>query len=197
MSSAKPHAPRARRSSRARILDTAAALFFRDGYRAVGVDTIVAESGVAKMTLYRHFASKDDLIVAYLDDSNAAFWAWFDAATEPQAGHPRAQLLAFFDALEQLVTTPQCHGCPFLNAAVDFPEPAHPAHAIARAHKDAVRARLYDLARAAGLRAPKSLADQLFLLMDGAFMAVRMFGPDNPALRVSAAARALIAAHAP
>jgi AcrR family transcriptional regulator len=188
-------------SARQRVLETAAALFFREGFRAVGVDTIVAESGVGKMTLYRHFPSKDDLIVAYLQDSNEKFWAWFDEATAMPAGGTRGareQLLGFFRALEKLAAQPTCYGCPFLNTAVDFPEREHPGHQVALAHKQAVRARFRDLARQAGARSPAALADQLFLLMDGAFMAVRMYGAaqmsraDIPAAHVAQAAQALI-----
>jgi AcrR family transcriptional regulator len=179
-------------SARQRLLKTAGALFFRDGFRAVGVDTIVAESGVGKMTLYRHFPSKDDLIVAYLQDSNEKFWAWFDEAAAGGVGGARGRLLGFFRALEKLVAKPSCHGCPFLNAAVDFPERGHPGHQVALAHKQAVRARFRELARQAGARAPSVLADQLLLLMDGAFMAARMHGADNPGAQVTEAARILI-----
>lgn len=186
-----------KRPARDLILESAGDLFYREGFRAVGVDTITERSGVAKMTLYRHFPSKDDLIAAYLEESNTKFWAWFDASIAPSAGNPRAQLLDFFAALEQLVTAPQCHGCPFLNAVVDFPGRDHPAHAVALAHKQAVRARFHDLAAGAGAPAPGALADHLFLLMDGAFMAIRTFGVDNPAARVAAAAEALISAHVP
>ena len=179
--------------TRERLLETAARLFFQHDYRAIGVDALVAESGVGKMTLYRHFPSKDALIVAYLQDSNAKFWAWFDEAIS-SADDPSGRLLAFFQALEKLAMTPTCFGCPFLNAVVDFPEREHPAHAVALKHKQAVRLRFVELAEATGARDPAALADQLFLLMDGAFMAVRMFGPDSPALRVAQAAQALIEA---
>jgi AcrR family transcriptional regulator len=179
------------RLARQRVLATAAALFFRDGYRAVGVDRIVAESGVGKMTLYRHFPSKDDLVVASLRESDEKFWAWFDAASAGPAS-ARERLLGVFRALEKLVSSPACYGCPFLNAAVDFAEPGHPGHQVALAHKQGVRARFQALARQAGARSPKTLASQLLLLMDGAFMAVRMYGADNPAARVGQAARVLI-----
>jgi AcrR family transcriptional regulator len=182
--------------SRQHILDTAASLFYRDGYRAVGVDTIVAQSGVAKMTLYRHFPSKDDLIVAYLDASNERFWVWFEDVTK-EIDDPRAKLIAFFRAQETLVNAPLCYGCPFLNAVVDFPDVDHPGHAVAVKHKQAVRARLHTLAQQAGARDPQVLADQLFLLMDGAFMSARMFGGDNPALHVGEAAQILIEAQIP
>lgn len=178
-------------STRERLLETAAQLFFQHDYRAIGVDTIVAESGVGKMTLYRHFPTKDDLIAAYLRDTNDKFWVWFDEAVS-RADDPRGKLLAFFQALEKLAATPTCFGCPFLNAVVDFPEREHPGHMIALEHKQAVRARFRELAQQAGASQPDLLADQLFLLMDGAFMAVRMFGTESPALGVARAAQALI-----
>ncbi len=180
-------------SAREQLLDTAARLFYQHGYRAIGVDTIVAESGVGKMTLYRHFPSKDDLIVAYLKDSNEKFWAWFNEATQ-SAGQPREQLVAFFRALEKLAKKPTCYGCPFLNVAAEFPERDYPGHQVALEHKQAVRARFRELAKQAGARSPEVLADQLFLLMDGAFMAARMFGTSNPATRVAQAAQTLIEA---
>lgn len=178
-------------STRERLLETAARLFFQRDYRSVGVDTIVAESGVGKMTLYRHFPTKDDLIASYLRATNEQFWAWFDEATAG-ASDPRGKLLAFFQALEKLASTPTCYGCPFLNAVVDFPEHEHPGHVIAVEHKQAVRARFRELAQQTGVSQPGELADQLFLLMDGAFMAVRMFGTDSPASKVAGAAQALI-----
>lgn len=181
-------------SARELILETAADLFFREGFRAVGVDTIIKQADVAKMTLYRHFPSKDELIVAYLQDTNGKFWEWFNESTAQAGDQPRVQLIAFFKALEKLVTSPQCYGCPFLNAVVDFPEASHPGHRVALEHKQAVRSRFHELAYQAGARAPDNLADQLLLLMDGAFMAVRMYGADNPAAHVAAAAESLIAA---
>lgn len=183
-----------KKSARDTILETAAGLFFRKGFWAVGVDTIINQANVAKMTLYRHFPSKDDLIAAYLQDTNDKFWAWFDESTSQAEDEPALQLIAFFKALEKLVTTPQCYGCPFLNAVVDFPESSHPGHKIALKHKQAVRSRFHELALQAGARTPDALADQLMLLMDGAFMAARMFGSNNPAAHVAAAAEALIAA---
>lgn len=182
-------------SSREQILKTVSELFFREGYRAIGIDTIVQKSGVAKMTLYRHFASKDDLIVAYLERANEQFWGWFESSTADAAGDARAQLLALYAALEKLVSTPTCFGCPFLNAAAEFPEREHPGHRVALAHKQQVRQRLHALASEAEADNADALADQLLLLMDGAFVSVRMFGVDNPGRHVAAGAAALIDAH--
>jgi len=181
-------------AARERILEAATRLFLRDGFRAVGIDTIIAEAGVAKMTLYAHFPSKDDLIVAYLDRANEQFWEWLDGACAG-VDDPRARLLAMFDAVGKLANSPQCLGCTFQGTAAEFPDPEHPGHRVALAHKQAVRARLRTLAEHAGLREPDDLADQLLLLMDGAWVAARMFGPDNPSMQAAAAARALIEAH--
>jgi AcrR family transcriptional regulator len=181
-------------AARERILEAATRLFLRDGFRAVGVDTIIAEAGVAKMTLYAHFPSKDDLIVAYLERANEQFWEWLDGASAG-VDDPRARLVAMFEAIGKLANSPRCLGCTFQGTAAEFPDPEHPGHRVALAHKHAVLARFETLAREAGLRAPEELAEQLLLLMDGAWVAARMFGPDNPSVRAAAAASALIAAH--
>lgn len=112
------------------------------------------------------------------------------------ASTPEAQLLALFDALALHATSPECLGCPFQGAALAFPALEHPAHARAVRNKIDLRARLTELARQAGLRAPEDLAAQLLLLMDGAWVAARVFGRrDSPAARVGGAARTLVEAH--
>jgi AcrR family transcriptional regulator len=178
-------------SSRDQLLETAARLFYQNGYRAIGVDTITAESGIGKMTLYRHFDSKDDLIVAYLRESDAKFWETFENVTA-SVHSPRAKLVAFFQTLASYVTSPDCYGCPFLNIATEYPEPGHPGHKVAIEHKEAVRQRFRSLAAQAGARSADVLADQLLMLMDGAYMAVRMFDAEYPGANVVQAAVALI-----
>lgn len=179
-----------RTSTSDQLLETAARLFFQNGYRATGVDTIVAESGMGKMTLYRYYPSKDDLIVAYLKDSDALFWNSFDEITK-QAATAREKILAFFEGLQHYVTSTDCWGCPFLNLASEYPDADFPGHQVALDHKQSARARFRQLAEEAGARQPEVLADGLFLLMDGAYMAARMFGasPDNPAGNVAEVAR--------
>ncbi|MBI3944275.1 MAG: TetR/AcrR family transcriptional regulator [Chloroflexi bacterium] len=181
-----------RHNARQRILDAVADLFYREGYQAVGVDRIVQETGVTKMTLYRHFPSKDDLIVTYLHESNAKFWEWIETTLKPYENSPYDQLVAFFEAVAQMSNAPGCHGCTFQNTAVELPALEHPGHRVALDHKQAVLDRLNDLAVAAGAREPEILANQLFLLMDGAWIAKRMFGPTNPAQDLVSAARVLI-----
>jgi AcrR family transcriptional regulator len=136
------------------------------------------------MTLYAPFPSKDDLIVAYLERANEQFWEWWEGAGAG-VDDPRRKLVAMFEAVEKLADSPQCLGCTFQGTAAEFPDPEHPGHRVAIAHKQAVRARLRTLAELAELRDPGDLADQLLLLMDGAWVAARMFGPDNPAAHVA------------
>jgi AcrR family transcriptional regulator len=177
------------------LFGTAARLFYQHGYRATGVDTIAAESGIGKMTLYRHFPSKDDLIVAYLRDSNAMFWEYFEANTRG-AATAREKLLAFFTSLQLYTLTPACYGCPFLNVTSEYPETDYPGHQVALEHKASVRRRFLELSAEAGAAQPEILADTLVLLMDGAYMAARVFGPspDSPASHVAEAAAQVIAA---
>jgi AcrR family transcriptional regulator len=181
-------------SARERIMETAQRLFYRDGFRAVGIDTIVAEAGVAKMSLYRHFPSKDDLIVAYLEESNRQYWEWLDGAVA-DIEDPIDKLVGMFEAIEKLSTNPECLGCTFQGTAAEFPDRHHPGHEVALAHKRSVRDRFAELAREGGLAHSERLADQLLLLMDGAWVAARMYGPDNPSAGLTAAARMIIDAH--
>lgn len=179
-----------------RLYDTAARLFYQHGYRATGVDTISAESGVGKMTLYRHYPTKDDLIVAFLKQSDADFWRYFELITQ-DAPEPRGKILAFFEALQAYVTSPACYGCPFINVATEYPQLDYPGHQVALAHKRSVQARFNQLAEAAGASQPQALADGLLLLMDGAYMAARMYGSsaDNPASHLLQTVRQLLENH--
>jgi AcrR family transcriptional regulator len=182
------------RSARDRLLDTASELFYRDGFHAVGIDTIVERSGVAKMTLYRHFPSKDDLIAAYLERANREFWEWLEAELV-RVHEPKAKLVAAFEAIARLATSTRCLGCTFQAAASEFPELEHKGHQVALDHKRRVLDCFAGLARGADLRDPDRLAAHLLLLMDGAWVAARMFGPSNHAATVAEAAKVLIDAH--
>ena len=176
-----------------KLFRTAARLFYQHGYRAIGVDTIASEAGIGKMTLYRHFPSKDDLITAFLQASDADFWEYFEQSTR-DAPTSREKLLAFFKALQAYVISPDCYGCPFINLASEYPDAKYPGHLVALEHKESVRARFFLLAQESGARQPEALANALLLLMDGAYMAARMYAgsPGNPAAGVAEAARLLI-----
>jgi AcrR family transcriptional regulator len=183
-----------KKPARQRILDTASEMFYRDGVRAVGIDALIARSGVAKMSLYRNFPSKDALVTAWLEDRNEFFWRRWDKAEACRAGDPRGQLEAILDMIAATVSYPKWRGCPFLNTATEFPGPDHPVRAVILAHKRAVRERLRALAAAARARDPDLLAQQLQLLIDGAYAIGQSLGPSGPAKTVSSAGRALIAA---
>jgi AcrR family transcriptional regulator len=180
--------------ARDRILAVATDLFYREGIRAIGVDTICARSGVAKMSLYRAFPSKDDLVAAFLADADRRYWVWWDGVMARHPGDPRAQLTALFNAVAKKTASPSYRGCPFVNTSTEFPEPDHPGRAVALANKRELRARLRGLADAIGARDPALLADQLFLLMDGAYATGQMLGDGGPAHALPAAAARLIEA---
>ena len=183
-----------RESAREKILETAEGLFYAQGFRAIGVDMIVEKSGVAKMTLYRHFPSKDDLIVAYLQDSHEASVGWINSLIAPYPDDGRAAIIALFEGLAYQARQPTCYGCTFVVAASEFPEHEHPAHQVALTYKKDMLDTLYRLAEQAGAANPTQLAQQLFLLMDGTWAAVRVFGPHNLSQSLVSAVRVLLEA---
>jgi AcrR family transcriptional regulator len=180
------------RSARERILETASALFYAYGYRAIGVDRLIAESGVAKMTFYRHFPSKDDLIRTYLESASEQYWSWINSMIAEHKT-PRAQLEAIFKGVAKLTGNPQCLGCAWMNAAAEFPDITHPGHVAAVEFKHKMLAKLEELSWAAKARDPEGLAQDLMLVMDGAWAAARVFGPGNHGARAGITAKNLIA----
>ena len=190
-----PQPPTATPKAADRILTTATELFYREGSRAVGVDEIVARAGATKPSLYRAFGSKDQLIAAYLETRAGELWANFDHAVASHPGDPRAQILAWFDALGDRTTSSDRRGCGLSNAAVEYPDPKHPGRSVAVSHKEQMRKRLRELTRSLDARKPKKLADSLMLLMEGAFVTRQLFDGTGPAGAARGAAEALIAAH--
>lgn len=189
-------APGGAPSARERILATATELFYREGVRAVGVDTIVARSGVAKMSLYRCFPSKDALVAAFLEQQNERYWRWWDEVVARHPGAPAEQLRALVAAVAKRTTSPSYRGCPFINVATELREGEHLGRAVAQANKRELRRRLAALAADAGAVDPEGLGDQLMLLFEGAYAAGQTLGPEGPGGAVPAAAARLIAAAA-
>lgn len=176
-----------------RVFDVAADLFYRRGIRAVGVEEIVKRAGVAKISLYRSFSSKDDLIVAYLAQRNAAFWQKMDEDFFAPEGDPRAQLRALMTYLAQRTTQPGYRGCPFVNYCAEFPDASHPGHEIAQANKREWRGRLTRIAQALGAPHPEQLGDALLLLVEGAYAISQTLGGSNgPGHAIVWAAEALV-----
>lgn len=184
----------ARPSARKRIFDAAAELFYRKGIRAVGIDAIAARADTTKMSLYRSFPSKDALVAEWLREHDAKFWQTWDATSQQHAGRARKQLLAAFAFLAKHVSDPGARGCPMANAAVEITEKDHPARRVIEAHKAKLRARLAQLCAQTGAREPALLADELFLLMEGA-QVTTLLGVRIPGRSVGRAAEALIDSH--
>lgn len=183
-------------SARERILEAASNLFYVEGIHAVGVDAIAQAAGVAKTTLYYHFPSKDNLVLAYLDQHDEFFWHWFNAAISQHPNEPREQLLDIFRALAQQITQMRCQGCPFLNVVAEFADQHATTHQRAMLHKRHIHARLAQLAQRARLKDAETLAEQLLLLMDGSYAARRLYGPQHSMSCVVEAAEVLIRAAA-
>ena len=183
---------KANSSARERILEVASKLFYEYGIRAVGVDTIIAESEVAKTTLYRYFASKDDLVVAFLEERDRLFWECFNEKVAKYPDDGKAQLLAVFEWIDELLVKPECYGCPFLITTSEFPQLDYPGHRVAIAHKKEMLQRLTQLAENAGVSNPQQLGKYLLLLVDGAFSQRRLFGLNEFEINLKNAAEILI-----
>ena len=173
-------------SMQERILKTADRLFYGQGIRAIGVDTIAAEIGISKRTLYNYFASKDALIVAYL--SRRA------APPKPSEMPPEEQILGMFDQLERAFAGKGYRGCPFVNAVAELAEPNHPAKKIAVGFKEQRRSWFRDLLSRLDVPDPDNLATQLALLVDGAIAAALVRGDPAMARAAKDAARVLLGA---
>lgn len=154
-------------TTRQRILDTATRLFDTYGVHAVGLQQIIDELGCGKNLLYREFATKDDLVVAYLRRCREAWTSMIEQAVAPLPGDPAGQLVAVVRTTVEHALDPGYRGCPAHNTHAEFPDPAHPAHPVAVAHFIAVQELLLDLAERAGAADPKTLADRLELIIDG------------------------------
>lgn len=177
-----------------RILKIARELFYKEGIRAVGVDTIVTQAGVTKPTLYRCFNSKDELAAAYVRQYDAEFWARFEGAGIGCEDDPRRHLRNYLTGLGERATLPGYRGCGLSNAAVEYPEEDNPARLVAEGGKVLLRERLEGMAERMGARDPALLADGLLLLIEGAFVSGQIFHEGGPAGSVAAIADLLIEA---
>jgi len=179
-------------SARERILNAADDLFYKEGIRVSGVDTIIEHSGIAKTTFYRHFPSKDSLIVAYLQEREKKYWLQVQTILAKNADSPRQQLIDIFEFMRQFLSAPRNRGCPFINCATEFPDPTHPGHQMALSHKRRILAGFTDLCRSARAKDPAGLARQLLIIYDGAIMSALQLGAEAPLVEAVDAATALI-----
>jgi AcrR family transcriptional regulator len=171
--------PKGEVSARERILATASELFYREGIRAIGVDTVVERSRVSKTSLYRLFESKDALIAAFAGEQDRLFWAWWDRIEEEHPDDPRALLEALLSGIAKRIARPGYRGCPFLNLATEFPDDNHPGRVVARNNKEEMRARLATIVAKLGAVDPNRTASQMALIVNGAYVTGLMAEPGD------------------
>ena len=180
--------------TRDHILDNAGRLFRKHGVRAVGMQQIIDECGCGKNLLYREFASKDELVAAYLQRCQQDWTAIMEAATRPHAGDPAGQLLAMVRAVGRQIAAPDFRSCPFRATHAEFPDADHPAHRLSVEHAKNIRRQLRRLAKQAGARDPQALADRLMLIIDGLYINGAMLGPKGAATAAVGLAEELVSA---
>jgi AcrR family transcriptional regulator len=180
---------------RERILTVAAELFYRHGIRAIGVDAIAEAADTNKMTLYRHFASKDELVAECLRQfarQGVERWAGYEKA---HPGEPRAQIRSWLMDVADILADKNHRGCALANAAIELPDKTHPARRVVEEFKLGQRKHLAQLCKSAGLKDPEMLADELYLLLEGARVTAQSIGIDGLGARLTRMGEALIAAH--
>ena len=163
------------------LIATAFRLFYRDGYHAVGIDTILAEAKLAKMTLYHHFASKEELIVAVLEQRSALINERVQTVLREAGSSPRKRLLAYFARYEGLFSSKEFNGCPFIRAVAEYPDIRSAVHQAVIRHKQRDIDTLQELLSDFDIADPGPLARQIALLIEGALVSAHTFG-DNSAL---------------
>jgi AcrR family transcriptional regulator len=183
-------------STRRRLIEAAARRFYRDGFRNVGIDQVLSDVGISKTAFYKHFASKDDLVLAALEAQHQALQDQFRQRIAERGGtSPVEQLHSLFDVVEGIVEVEEFHGCIFVNVALEFPLPHEPAHQAAARNKQAIEQLVVDLGRQAGAADPRALAQELCLIMEGAYVTRHVTGnPETMAVARRLADR-VIAAH--
>ena len=174
-------ARRAEPGARDRILDTASRLFREQGVHPVGLQQIVDECGCGKNLLYRNFASKDDLVVAYLRRCRTEWEGNIDRAIEQAGPDPGSQLVAVVRAVAGQVRDADYHGCPFLNTHSEFRDPGHPAHQVSAGHFDALRRQLHATAAQGGFQDPGAVAEQILLIIYGLYATAAVLGAHDTA----------------
>lgn len=175
-----------------KILQAAAELFYSQGIRATGVDAIVKAANTTKMSLYKYFPSKDELILAFLRKRDEDFRIWFVDQVNAKADTPKTKLLAIFDVIGEWMAIPEFRGCAFINAAAEFPLEGNPVHQVSAEFYDHFRSYIADLAGQCGSKSPQSLALQLSLLVEGAIVSEQMKRHSGSAEQAKQAALILI-----
>jgi AcrR family transcriptional regulator len=179
---------------REHLLAVAQRMFCEVGFHAVSVDSIVQDAGVARMTLYKNFGSKEDLIVATLKREDKMFRQWLVSSVEARSSRREDRILGLFRALHDRFASEGYYGCAFIRASIEYPRPDHPVHRAAREHKEMIRSYLRGLAAEVEGADPVTLSEQLYLLVEGAITASQLHGEPWPAEYARQAAEKLLAA---
>jgi len=185
----------AKKTAAARVFEAARDLFYHRGIRAVGVDEIVCKAGVTKPSLYRAFASKDELIAACLEESGREGRAALQQVIQDAGDDPRDQLNAMTRYFAAKITSADFRGCPMSNTAVEIPEPGHPGRVVLESCKADMRATIVEITRRLDVADPEELADGLLLIIEGAMSVHHIFGSQGPCTAMIATSDALIDAH--
>lgn len=175
--------------ARLRIIETAMRLFYAHGTRAVGIDRIIGESGVAKMSFYHHFPSKADLVAAFLEERHVRWMAWFAARLEARRAKRGGHLAAVADVLREWFATPDFHGCAFINILAETDRSSRRERDIARRHKEELQALLVEQARKDGAARPAEAGRRALIVVEGAIVRAEMTGEGN---KVAADAKRLL-----
>jgi len=183
-------------SLREHILDVASGLFYKHGVRNVGIDRIINESGIARMTLYNHFKSKDLLIEEYLRRASSRWMKWYTGKIERASDDPRERVLAAFSVLDGWFRSRDFRGCSVTNAMVELADDTHPAAGVKDEYHDGLRRLFGDLARNAGVAESDELAEQLIVVLRGAMISALVEGPQGVAVRARRTAEHLLDASA-
>ncbi len=179
-------------SKREQLVTEALKLFYQYGFNATGVDKIIAEAGISKKTLYNHFKSKDELILATLRKRDELFRNKLMRGTERFGRTPRDRLLTIFDVLEEWFHENDFSGCMFINASAEFAAPDNPHHIISAEHKRLVRSFIQDIATQAKAQNPEELSKQLNLLIEGAIVDAHVSGDKKAAARAKKMAEVFV-----
>jgi AcrR family transcriptional regulator len=184
--------------TRRRLVEAAVRRFYRDGFRSVGIDQVIADVGISKTAFYKHFESKDDLMLAALEMQNAWLQNTFLTMVRERGGSTAIeQLHSVLDVVDHIIASDDFQGCIFVNAAMEFPLPHEPAHIAAAENKKAIEEILYALAAEAAVDSPRALAQELCLVIEGTYVTRHVSGNKQTIDIARRIASLLIASHCP
>ena len=184
--------------TRQRLTEAAARRFYRDGFRNVGLDQVLADVGISKTAFYKHFGCKEDLVLATLEMKDRWLQDTFRAMVREHGGEsPAGQIRALFEVVDRIIDNEEFQGCIFVNVAMEFPLPHDPLHVAAAQHKKAIEEIVHDLAERAGAVEPRALAQELCLIMEGAYVTRQVTRSKLSAAIARRIADRVIAAHLP